>query len=200
MFDTDSDDTFSEASIHTESQLQIMSEPVITSPRPVSLTRNSQATKSKATASNIKNRPRRSAEAKRSPFKSNIYVDEDINLEENNDEDNSDNATITKHETDETKPDIKYTQTVSAILPLVSDLDTGNHGLGENSEESAAIESGLDDTVIVKMEAVSDHEGGNVDTDDPDWEPGAKKRRKSSGSRSLASPRDTSLNQSGQSK
>ena len=164
----------------------------------------------------LKNRPKRSAAAMKSPLKSDIYVDEDVEELSDIELEESDGAVGTVIESNddigmegnnETTP-VKYTEMVPVSdkgpLPVVPKLDIDDPFQAQFSQGSAEFSGDMEefgmDNVVVKSEAGIDIEAGTVeDEEDPDWEPGTKKRRKSSGSRSVTSPVNVAGDQ-GQSK
>ena len=169
--------------------------------------RKKKAAKTVPSPNDLKNRPKRSAAAMKSPLKSDIYVGEDEDVEELSDTEleESDGAVGTVMESNadtgiegntcnENTP-VKYTEMLpeSDPVPVVPKLDIDDPFQAQfsqgSNEFSGEMEEIRTDNVIVKQEAGLDIEAGTVeDEEDPDWEPGTKKRRKSSGSRSVTSP------------
>ena len=154
----------------------------------------------------LKNRPKRSAAAMRSPLKSDIYVSENEDVESLSDSEIEGAESAAGMEVNNKTTPVKYTEMVpvSDPIPVVPKLDTDDPFQAQFSQGSAEFSGDMEefgmDNVIVKSEAGLDIDAGTVEDDeDPDWEPGTKKRRKSSGSRSVTSPVNVSVDQ-GQSK
>ena len=141
----------------------------------------------------------------KSPFKSDIYVDEneeEVEVSDGELEQSENTATaMTEEGLEDTT--VKYTSIKSVVpvsdpIPVVPKLETENlYGTQEqdNSNISAADSSEAVgeisdfENIVVKKEVLSDIEmGTDMEEKDPDWEPGAKKRRKSFGSLSVTSP------------
>ena len=178
--------------------------------------RKKKAAKTVPIPNDLKNRPKRSAAAMKSPLKSDIYVGEEENMENLSDSEleESDSAAGSVMESNadtgiegnnETTP-VKYTEIVpvSDPVPVVPKLETDDPFQAQFRQGSAEFSGDMEefgtDNVIVKREAGLDIEAGTVeDEEDPDWEPGVKKRRKSSSSRSVTSPVNVAGDQ-GQSK
>ena len=178
--------------------------------------RKKRAAKTVPSPNGFKNRPKRSAAAMKSPLKSDIYVGEEEDMDELSDSEleESDSAAgivmesnvDTGMEGNNENTPVKYTEIVlvSDPVPVVPKLETYDPFQAQVSQGSAEFSREMEefrtDNVIVKQEARLDIEAGTVeDEEDPDWEPGTKKRRKSSDSRSVTSPVDVVADQ-GQSK
>ena len=194
MYEDESEASYTDASYHCEPQQDIMLEPTMSPTRSVGKKKR-KAGKAAPSPSDIKTRPKRSAAATKSPLKFGIYVDEidDVELSDNEQEQiKSATATVTQQE----ETQVKYTgiMPVTGPIPVVSKLDSdASFQTQEHSEDSAFSgamgEFANVENIIVKKEAESDIEAGVVmEEEDHDWEPGTKKRRKSSGSRSVTRP------------
>ena len=208
MYDDQSDIAYSEESYHTELEQDIIPEPAMT-PTRVTGKKKRKAAKPAPEPSHVKTRPKRSAAAMRSPLKSDIYVGENEDVEDLSDseQEQSETAAATVTQPGPKQTPVKYTEIipVSGPIPVVPKLDTEDSFQTQEYDEgsaefSGAMEESGNDNVIVKKEAGFDvEEGAIMDEDDPDWEPDTKKRRQSSGSRSVTSPVNVSGSQ-GQSK
>ena len=197
LYDDESDVAYTEADYYTEAQQDFIPEPAMTPTRSVGK-KKKKAAKAAPSPSEIKTRPKRSAAAMKSPLKSDIYVDEIEDIEELSDskQEQSESAAATATEPGPKETPVKYTEIipVTGPVPVVPKLETEDSFQTQEYDEGSAAHSGaigeqsnLDN--IVKKEAELDIEAGTImDEEDPDWEPGTKKRRKSSGSGSVTSP------------
>ena len=200
MYEDESEASYTEASYHTEPQQDVMLEPAVTPTRSVGK-KKSKTAKAAPSPSDIKTRPKRSAAAMKSPLKFGIYVDDIEDIEELSDSEQKQSestaATVTKSGPEQTP--VKYTEIVPVSCPIpvvvVPKLEMeDSFGIQEYDEGSAEFSgaggeiSNLDN-ITVKKEAGSDIEVGAImdHEEDPNWEPGTKKRRKSSGSSSVTS-------------
>ena len=142
--------------------------------------------------------PKRSAAAMKSPLKSD-YVggNDDIESISEDEQVQSESVADIKKDAGEKNDTAEYTEIfpVSDPVPVLPKVETGDLLLsqgysGDSAQFSGAIQGdSIMENIVVKKEAGLDYEAGTMeDEEDPDWEPGTKKRRKSSGSRSLTSP------------
>ena len=204
MYNDESDVAYSEASYHAESQQDIIPEKAMTPTRAVGKKKRKTA-KVAPSPSDTKTRPKKSATAMRSPLKSDIYVGENEDVDELSDseQEKSESAARTVTELGPEDTPVKYTEIipVSGPIPVVPKLDINNSFLTQEYDDGSTVFSGAmqelgNDSVIVKKEAGLDDEvGALMDEEDPDWEPGTKKRRQSSGTRSVVSPANVSRSQ-----
>ena len=176
--------SYNEAS-YTELQQDTIPPPAITPTKPGA--KRKKPAKKAPTPVEIKVRPKRSAAAMKSPLKSDIYVGENDDIEEisESEQEQADSVEI-EMVTGEKDDAAEYTEIVpvSDLIPVLPKVDTEDLLLAQGGDSHSIMEN-----IIVKKEAELDYEAGTMeDEEDPDWEPGTKKRRKSSGSRSLASP------------
>ena len=111
-------------------------------------------------------------------------------------------ATVTEPGPEETP--VKYTEIVHASgpTPVVPKLDTEDSFQTQEYDEGSAEFSGavrgnfnVENTSGKKEVELDIEEGDIIDVEDPDWEPGTKKKRKSSGSHSVTSPVNVSEGQ-----
>ena len=180
-YDDESDVAYSDNSFYSEPQQA----PAV----PVTLTRREKK-KSTKTASHkpadVKPRPKRSAEAMKSPSKFGIYVNEIDDTElSDTDQEQLKTATVTESSSEETPSSYTNIVPVSGPIPVLQ-AENRDEGSAEFHVEMG--EFGNVETFVVKNEGGQDTEAGTVlDEDDPSWEPGTKKRRKSSGARSVGS-------------
>ena len=200
----ESDASYTEASYDRELQQDVIQEPAMM-PTGSTGKKKRKATKAAPSHYDIKTRPKRSAAATKSPLKFGIYVDEidDMELSDNEQEQiKSAAATVTEPSSEDSQ--VKYTEIVpvSGPIPVVPKLNTEDSFQTEEFSEGSATFSGAMgefanvENIVVKKEAESDIEAGVVmEEEDPDWKPGTKKRRKSSGSRSVSSPVNASGDQ-----
>lgn len=233
-FDTEQETVYSEASVHTELNPQVILEPILPPPpatkvHPVSIVRASSQIGPKGAASHA-GPSKRGAAKKVQGAKEAQSADSDlghlVKLEINNESEQSDSvpkakstpSATSKQSTQSSKDmpvlldsavseqlnttsgDLSYAE----VSNIDSDFTSGAEASGLYSDiASGSKDMQLMENITIKLEADEmDYvpigaEQSKADKDDPDWEPTAKKRR-SSGSRSVASPGNKSVNVSGQ--
>lgn len=249
VLDIEQEMTYSQASVHTESEPQFLPEPILSPPsqtdiHPVSIIRASDQISPKGAVSNIRHepypagRPRRGGPRKGQGVKQTQRSDTDlghlVKLEINSDSEQSDSAVKTKdtpsaisiqsapgsiaspvlkvsatsEQFESKRGDTSRAERLDSDFANVAGLSTDT--VGSYTNLNVACDSKfpeLDESIIVKLEAESEMDlvltgvepgaSDKNDKEDPDWVP-ANKRRRSSGSRSVTSRGDSTLNQSGQ--
>ena len=189
-YDDEQDAAYSEASYYSEPQHENTPAMPVTQARLVGKKRKKVTKASPIKPVDVKPRPKRSAEAMKSPAKFGIYVDEIDDTElSDTEQEQIKTAASTVREPGSVDPSENYTNIVpipvSGPIPVLQthDYDEGSTEFAGAMEEFENVDTGL-----VKKEAGHSVEAGTVmEEDDPNWEPGMKKRRKSAGSHSVSS-------------
>ena len=205
MYEDETESTYTDASYYTELQQDAAPQPAITPTKAGSKKKRKTAKATKSPVE-IKPRPRRSAAAMKSPLKSDIYVGENEDIEDlsEDEQEHSESGAEIETKTDQENNAVEYTEIVpvSDPVPVLPKVDTEDLLLaqqysGDSAEFSGAHGEHLNmENISVKKEAGFEIETGGIsDEEDPEWEPGTKKRRKSSGSRSVTSPVNVSRSQ-----
>ena len=205
MYEDETEAAYTDASYHTELQLQqeAVQQSAITPTKTGSKKKRKSAKVTKSPVE-IKPRPRRSAAAMKSPLKSDIYVGENEDIEDLSEDEQSESGAEIETKTDQENNAVEYTEIVpvSDPIPVLPKVDTEDLLLAQGYSGGSAEFSGAHgehlniENISVKKEAGFDIETGAIsDEEDPEWEPGTKKRRKSSGSRSVTSPVNVSRSQ-----
>ena len=199
LFDLEQETTQAPANYPSELQQDSVEHSAVTPTKPEP--KKKRPVKKAPSPVEVKVRPKRSAAAMKSPLKSD-FVGENDDIEELSDseQEQADSAEIemvSGEKDNAAEPEYTEIVPVSDPIPVLPTVDTGDLLLAQGySNDSAqfsggpAIEGDSEmENIVVKKEAGLDYEAGTMeDEEDPDWEPGTKKRRKSSGSRSLTSP------------
>ena len=204
MYDDESDVAYTEASYYTEAQQDTIPDPAMIPTRSAGKKKDAKVAPS---PSDITTRPKRSDAAMRSPLKSDIYVGENEDVEELSDgeQEQSESAAATATEPGPKETPVKYMDIfpVSGPIPVVPKLETeDSFQVQEYDEGSAAFSGTVSENsnlgyIVVKTEVGLDTEAEAItEEEDPDWEPGTKKRRMSCGSGSVAGPVNVSEGQS----
>ena len=203
LYDADAD---SDTSYHFDPQPEIPAPVPAETPSMSGGKRKKKTVKTVPVTSDLKNRPKRSAAAMRSPLKSDIYVSESEDVDSISDSEIEGAESAAGMEVNNETTPVKYTEMVpvSDPIPVVPKFDTADPFQAQFRQGSVKFSGEMEefgtDNVIVKSEAGLDIESVTMeDEEDPDWEPGTKKRRKSSSSRSVTSPVNVAGDQ-GQSK
>ena len=196
LFDLEQETTQAPANYPSELQQDSVEHSAVTPTKPEP--KKKRPAKKAPSPVEVKVRPKRSAAAMKSPLKSD-FVGENDDIEELSDseQEQSENTAEIEMVSGEKDNAAEYTEIVpvSDPIPVLPTVDAGDLLLaqgysGDSAQFSEAIQGDSEmENIVVKKEAGLDNEAGTMeDEEDPDWEPGTKKRRKSSGSRSLTSP------------